>query len=136
MYGQGNLHFVKFMDLEMWRSGLLVEADFSGDKVAVKFYPIIDNEIGMELAKGEQYKKIMSEFAARNEEVKNGKWYDGWKDFCFNSPHNYNYEWAIEVYVNPDGYPNPKEPLKHYIDTETHLDVMLELFKTFNHTNE
>ena len=69
--------------------------------------------------------------------MKNGKWYEGWRDFCFNSPYNYDYIWAIKEYVTQNtGYPYPGEPLKHYLDTETHLDVLLEILKTANWTNK
>lgn len=137
VYGQGNLNFLYTINYDMWHSGLLVEVDFSCDKPTISFYPVVENDTGVELAKGKEYDDIMNSFYARNEEVKNGKWYDGWRDFCFNSPYNYDYIWAIKEYVTQNtGYPYPGEPLKHYLDTETHLDVLLEILKTANWTNK
>ena len=137
VYGQGNLNFPYIIDYPMWKTGLLVEVDFKGDHPSIKFYPLYETETGADLAKGDEAEKIMGEFEARNLELQDGRWLDGWRDFCFNSPYNYNYEWAFDAFVNGDPvYPNTKEPVKHYIDTETHLDVMREIFKTFNWTNK
>lgn len=138
VYGQGNLNFVYTIDYPMWYTGLLVEVDFKGEHPAIKFHPLYQTETGVDLAIGEKAKEIMDAFEERNKEMLNGKWLDGWRDFCHNSPYNYDYMWAIDVFKHPDADTNPryKEPLKHYIDTETHRDVLYELLKTFNWTNK
>lgn len=138
LYGQGNLNFHMSKECyPMWYTGLLVEVDFKGEHPEIKFYPLTQTDIGTDLAKGELADEIMSEFAARNEEMKNGKWIDGWRDFCHNSPYNYKYMWGVNLFSTPEAETNPrrKEPLKHYLDTETHMDVLHEILKTFNHTN-
>ncbi len=139
VYGQGNLNFVNSKPIfPVWYTALLVEVDFVGEHPTIKFYPLYQTEVGVDLARGEKEKEIMEPFYARNEEMKNGKWYDGWVDFCYNSPYNCNYIAGMESFFHPDGESNPtlKEWLKHYIDTEAHHDVLLELLKTFNWTNE
>ncbi len=138
VYGQGNLNFVWKDHYPVWYTGLLVELEFVGEHPGIKFHPIYETEVGVDLATGDKAKEIMEPFYERNEELKNGKWYDGWVDFCHNSPYNYDYLWAIRAFNHPDAESNPryKEPLKHYYDTETHVDVMLELLKTFNWTNK
>ena len=139
VYGQGNLHFVSERErYPMWYQSLLVEVDFVGEHPSIKFYPMYQTGVSMNLAIGEKEREIMEPFYARNEDLKTGKWLDGWVDFCHNSPYNYDYMWAIDVFKDPDADNNPrcKEPLKHYIDTETHHDVLLELLKTFNWTNK
>ena len=139
VYGQGNLNFVaNFECYPVWFTSLLVEVDFKGEHPDIKFYPLYQTECGVDLATGDKAKEIMEPFYARNEEMLNGKWYDGWVDFCHNSPFNYNYLGRIRTYKYPDfeNDPNSQEGFKHFIATETHLDVMWELLKTFNWTNE
>lgn len=138
VYGQGNLNFVYIIDYPMWYTGLLVEVDFKGEHPDIKFYPLYQTETGVDLAKGEKEREIMDAFYERNEEMKAGKWREKWEDFCHNSPYNYDYGYAIRLIHEPDGLTVPRklEPLKHYIDTETHRDVLAEVFKTFNWTNK
>ena len=139
VYGQGNFHFASIKPrFPMWFSGLMVEVDFKGEHPEIKFYPLGLKDKTVHLAKGDEAKEIMDGFYARNEELKNGKWLDGWRDFCHNSPYNYDYLDFISWCNNPDADTNPRctEPFKHFIDTETHLDVLWELLKTFNHTNK
>ena len=140
VYGQGNLHFASLTPdaYPVWYTSIMVEVDFKGEHPTIKFYPLTLVNEAVHLSEGDEAKEIMDAFYARNEEMKNGKWLDGWRDFCHNSPYNYNYKWAIDIYNDPDAPNNPRyrEPLKHYLDTETHVDVMWELFKTANHTNK
>ena len=140
VYGQGNLHFASLTPdaYPVWYTSIMVEVDFKGEHPTIEFYPLTLVNEAVHLSEGDEAKEIMDAFYARNEEMKNGKWLDGWRDFCHNSPYNYNYKWAIDIYNDPDAPNNPRyrEPLKHYLDTETHMDVMWELFKTANHTNQ
>lgn len=139
VYGQGNLNFCSKTNFHpVWYTSLLVEVDFKGERPSIKFYPMEELAHGVDLAKGEKAKEIMDEFEARNEEMKNGKWIDGWREFCFNSPYNYNYMRAINMFSSPEAEVDPvhKERLKHYLQTETHLDVIHELMKTKNYTNK
>jgi len=138
VYGQGNLNFVYIIDYETWYTSLLVEVDFKGEHPEIKFYPLVQTETGVDLAKGERAREIMDAFAARNEEMKDGRWRAGWEDFCHNSPLNYNYLEAMRYYTLPEAEEGSwyKEVIKHYIDTETHWDVMCELLKTWNWTNK
>lgn len=139
VYGQGNLNFVNSKPtFPVWYTALLVELDFVGEHPDIKFYPLYQTEVGVDLATGERAKEIMEPFYERNKEMLNGKWYDGWVDFCHNSPYNYDYISEMEGYFRPqeEGNPTQKEVIKHYIDTETHHDVLLELFKSYNWTNK
>ena len=140
VYGQGNLHFVTSNKNfhKVWFTSLLVEVDFKGEHPSIKFYPMEELENSVDLAKGERAKEIMDEFWAHSESLKDGTWYDGWRDFCFNSPYNYRYLNAFESYVHPDleNDPNAIERIKHYINTEIHHDMLRELLKTYNWTNK
>ena len=139
VYGQGNLHFYSQRpEKPMWPYGLLVELEFKGERPSIKFYPICQTDDSMDLAKGEIAEKIMGEFEERNATLKDGTWRAHWEDFCHNSPYNYDYMYAVRLIAEPTGLTDPRmlEPLKHYIDTETHRDVLAEIFKTFNWTNK
>ena len=140
VYGQGNVHFViKNKNYhKVWFTALLVEVDFKGERPSIKFYPIEELEDTVDLAKGERAKEIMDEFFARNESLKDGTWYDGWREFCFHSPYNYNYLRSIDRYIEGKQTNDPElqEQFKHYLNTEIHYDVFRELLKTHNWTNK
>ena len=141
VYGQGNLHFISRREdpFPIWLTSLLVEIDYVGEHPSIKFYPLTTvNGATMDLAKGEEAEKIMNEFYTRSEDLKNGKWIDGWRDFCFNSPYNYPYLDSIKMFNSPEAETDSRyrESLKHYLDTEIHHDVLRELLKTYNWTNK
>ena len=140
LYGQGNLHFASLKPdfYPIWYTGLLVEVDFKGEHPDIKFYPLTLVDEKVHLSVGDEAKEIMDGFYSRCEELKDGKWLEGWREFCHHSPYNYNYQWALDIFNHPDADEDPryKEPLKHYLDTETHMDMLLELYKTANHTNK
>ena len=68
----------------------------------------------------------MKEFEERNEELKNGKWKDGWHKFCESKRDDYT-----KIIMG-----NDIDNIAHYLDCEAHTDVWHELFPTWNHTNE
>ncbi len=127
VYGQGNFHFC-YPDLsnEYWETSLLVELNI-GDGVDIDFIPIVTGESSIELAKGEKYDEIINAFNERNESLKNGKWRDGWHEFCISVKDGYIARANAEK--NPDVF-------AHYLDCEAHTDVWRELFPTWNLTNE
>lgn len=127
VYGQGNFHFAKENYPESWYSALLVELTL-GSGVEISFYPITLKDTTISLAKGETYDEIMRAFFARNEELKNGKWKEGWSAFC-NGRVKQFYIDAANAAKNPDFF-------AHYLDCEAHTDVWRELFPTWNLTNE
>lgn len=129
LYGQGNFHFV-CKDFEtkhdggyMWNTGLIVQLDIS-DKIKIDFIPCAVNGKGITLAKGELKEKILSELAERNEELKDGRWQEKWREFAL-SQQRYRVI-PKELY----------EEIAHYFDCEAHTDVCKEIYKTYNHTNE
>lgn len=126
VYGQGNFHFTGKTTTEIWTTGMAVELDIT-DKVGIKFYPYHAEGITISLAKGELYDKLTSEFAERNENLKNGKWLSCWHDFC---------ESMREVYENAANREKNPDLFAHYLDCEAHTDVWRELNKTWNYTNE
>lgn len=137
LYGQGNFNFVYPEYVEKttgWYTALLVELDID-KKVDVIFHPIVATTTGCDLAEGEAAKEIMTEFAKRNEEMKNGKWRDGWHAFCM-APEREVYYRALRDYVDEDEDGKNRQLFAHYLDCEAHTDVWREIFKTWNHTNK
>ena len=135
LYGQGNFNFVYPNEkLEEWYTALLVELDI--DKgVDISFHPIVQTKVGCDLATGEKAAEILGAFAKRNEEMKDGRWQDGWHAFCM-SPDREVYYRSLNDYAKPDDDGRNKELFAHFLDCEAHTDVWREINKTWNHTNE
>ena len=131
LYGQGNFHFCWDNDTEMWNTSLLVELTL--DKgVQINFIPLVtaENKLGIDLAKGEKKERILKEFEARNEDLQNGKWKEGWHDFCVGFQ---------DMYLEPlkgaemlEGNEWRAQKFAHYLDCEAHNDVWKELFPTWH----
>lgn len=137
LYGQGNFHFVKpgFVDPaleETWDSSLAVKYD-SADNT-IEFVPLIRNDIGITIAKGAVRDGLLEAFEARNQELKDGSWKNGWHAFCESMR-----DWYQQVIGNACTKEASEENNKmfgHYLDCEAHTDVWRELFPTANQTNE
>lgn len=135
LYGQGNFHFVKpsFAPVpSTWNSSLAVKYDTVTNEM--EFVPIVNEEYGITLAKGEEKEKIMVAFHARNEELQNGKWREGWHAFCESVKEPYIN--AVKNACNENSTERDNALFGHYLDCEAHTDVWRELFPTYNKTNE
>ncbi len=137
LHGQGNFHFLyEDNSDDMWNTCMLVRLDIKKDGTSdIKFYPVKADPPapGISLAKGKDGERLMNEFASRNEELKNGKWLDGWHEFCVGKSALYK---QIASLYKEDATEKDKHLFAHYLDCEAHTDVWRELFKTWNHTNE
>lgn len=135
VYGQGNLHFCWSDFPECWYTGLLIElTDRASGGFDIGFHPTVCGEHTTELAKGETAREIMDAFSKRSEELKNGKWLDGWRAFCESVSGTYK-KAICGITEESIGEQTPQF-FAHYLDCEAHTDVWRELFKTYNHTNE
>ncbi|MBQ7879240.1 MAG: CapA family protein [Clostridia bacterium] len=132
LHGQGNFHFCWDGRAESWYTSLLVELEID-DGLQIKFYPILTKEHGIEIAKGQTGEEIMSAFAARSTELKNGKWKDGWHAFCESVTW---YKTALNGLETPETTEQQTQRFAHFLDCEAHTDVWRELYPTWNHTNE
>jgi poly-gamma-glutamate synthesis protein (capsule biosynthesis protein) len=134
LYGQGNFNFSYAPEKRQpdnWYTALLVGLNIT-DKVEIEFYPLYDTGYGCDLAEGEKAEEIMADFASRNAELADGRWYEGWQKFChWKGLPPYR---AAALGLSED--PNKEELFAHFLDCEAHTDVWRELFKTWNHTNE
>lgn len=134
LYGQGNFNFSypEFSKKrECWKTSLLVLLTVT-DKMDIEFIPIYDTGYGCDIAEGERAEKIVSEFSARNEELLDSRWLEGWEKFCHSEFKPYYLAAARHTSDTPD----KDELFAHYLDCEAHRDVWQTLFKTWNHTNE
>ena len=133
LYGQGNFHFIcEYEGLPGWPTGLMVTYDT--DTRDMEFIFIKNNDIGIELVKGEELETLKKEFAERNEILAKGQWKEKWHEFCHSVAHLY-----IENFSNvfaEEGRWKSYNYVGHAFDCEAHHDVMVELFPTANSTNE
>lgn len=134
VYGQGNLHFcIPEKTDELWTTSLLVELEID-DKIDIRFIPIVTGDKSIRLADDKEYERIMSSFNQRNEELKNGQWKAGWLAFCESVNEQYK-----SVLFGEKASKDPEvktQRLAHYLDCEAHLDVLHEIYPTWNQTNE
>ena len=129
VYGQGNFHFVDFSEQPFWSRGLMVSLDIGAD-VNVRCIPIVAGEKGVDLAGGEEARAILDGFKARSEELKDGRWLEGWRRFVRENGAGY-----IDcVRQALDGDETHRECMAHYLDCEAHLDMLRELFRTWHNT--
>ncbi len=134
LYGQGNFHFVKSNNNlpEGWKSLFAVKYDTTTNEI--EFVPIVNTDVGITLAKGEEKEALVRAFAERNQELQNGQWKDGWHKFCENAKNNYIN--VIKNACNDDSTERNNALFAHYLDCEAHTDVWRELFPTYNQFNE
>ena len=135
LYGQGNFHFVGRKDDDCWHSGMSVRYDSATH--TIECIPHVMNELGIELAKGEEKQQLMDGFAARSESLRDGSWIEGWRAFCEENREAYT-KAVNRVGTGADAAELAKHEHKfaHYLDCEAHTDVWRELYKTAHHTNE
>ena len=129
VYGQGNFHFVDFSEQPFWSRGLMISLDIGAD-VKVRCIPIVAGEKGVDLAGAAEARAILDGFEARSEELKDGRWLEGWRRFVRENGAGY-----IDcVRQALDGDETHRERMAHYLDCEAHLDMLRELFRTWHNT--
>ena len=135
LYGQGNFNFVypEYTDKgEGWYTALLTELEI-GEKLNIKFYPIVATKTGCDLAKGERADEIMNAFEERNASLLDGTWRDGWHAFCVSESIKPIYDNSVAPLLEDE---NTRHRFAHDLDCEAHTDVWRELYPTWNATNE
>lgn len=100
----------------------------------MNFIPLLSLENGIEVADNKNAEEILNAFAERNEEFKNGKWKEGWHNFCVSMQENYKR--VLRGLCTPETNEKTTELFAHFLDCEAHTDVWIELFPTWNATNE
>ena len=133
VYGQGNFHFCWDDRTDLWNTGLLIELTIE-DGVQIDFYPIVSKSLGIELADEAKGKEILGAFEARNAELQNGQWKEGWHAFC--ESVTTTYKGVLRGLETSETKADKTELFSHYLDCEAHTDVWRELYPTWNSTNE
>jgi poly-gamma-glutamate synthesis protein (capsule biosynthesis protein) len=134
LYGQGNFHFTKpdYRDKPGWNDCLA--AHYNTRTGALSFTPVVAGAYSIRLAGEREGKEILDAFAARNAQLQDGTWLNGWRAFCECKRESYTR--AIREACVPEFGEEGVEKFAHYLDCEAHTDVWRELFKTNNHRNE
>ena len=133
LHGQGNFCFCNSSKLEGWHEGLLVELDTDGG-LKITFHPFVGDETSVRPAEGAKREEILDGFRRRSEMLKDGTWQGGWRAFC--ESHREKYTSVLIRLREMDEDEKAIQRFAHYLDCEAHRDVWLELFPTWNHTNE
>lgn len=130
LYGQGNFYFIDKRVYgtekeDLWNNGLAVVLDV--DKSGIKFtpVPVVMKDNMLYLAEGKEKDKILNGLKERGKTLADGSYINGWRAFCDTVPW---YKTAVP--------PENTDMLGHWLDCEAHYDVLRELYKTYNHTNE
>ena len=134
LYGQGNYHFIcdEAVPPDGWNSLLAVTYDTVTDEIT--FTPIVNTELGITLAKGEEKAEIMRAFDERNRTMVSGEWRNHWHEFCDSVRELYR---GVVKNAFVEGASQTRNDLfGHFLDCEAHTDVWRELFPTYNLTNE
>ncbi len=129
LYGQGNFHFAWAVEDEaearQWDTGLAVVIETEGAGMRVTFEPVVMKGICLCLADEEEKALLLGELTERSKSLQDGSWYEYWKEFCEKA------ESYTDTLMGDD-----LEKKAHYLDCESHVDVLKERHKTWNHTNE
>ncbi len=134
LYGQGNFHFVKPQSGETFNEGLMVELDITKKGIAFKLIPVVATEDGgIDRMPAEQAEKTLAEMNNRNSEIATGQWKERFHEFCLTKERWYR---GIPTGESIEAPGDANQMLCHYLDCEAHRDVLFDLFKTWNHTNE
>ena len=131
VYGQGNFNFVwPERDDPQWESGLMLEADFT-DGLALTYHPVVVTDTGITLSKGEEREALLSAYFERSRLLQDDeKWMDAWKTFCESMP--YYIDAVRDAFTDiPEG-DRTAQRFPHYLDCEAHLDVFMQLYKTWH----
>ena len=131
LYGQGNTHFLGYINEECWLSSLAVEYDTATGEIG--FIPLSNGESAVELAKGEERLNIERGFAERSASLLDGSWINGWREFCDSKAKEY--KTVVARAGRSDSTEEEDLQFAHYLDCEAHLDVFRELFKTKHMTD-
>ncbi len=127
LYGQGNFCFTATTDVHPhWKTGLIVRLDIA-EKAEIKFIPVNTVGSGIELSKGSMYDETMATLKKQSENLHNGKWLEGWKDFC--REYAGGYISAVKNAYSDAADEKDNELFAHHMRCEAHHDVWDEIFK-------
>lgn len=135
-YGQGNFHFVSPWRAcyPHWPYEVVIKYDtVTGE---IERIPLnINAEInGIELSKDETLQNTLDLMKELDQSMIDGSYKQGYADYCESVREDYH-GWMGRAY-SENATERDNKVFGHYLDCEAHLDMLLELNKTANHTNE
>lgn len=135
-YGQGNFHFVKPLRdyYPHWPLEIVIRYDTVTGEIERIPININDNINGIELSKGNTKQEILDTIKKLDQSMIDGSYKQGYADYCESVKNDYH-GWIGRAY-SENATERDNKVFGHYIDCEAHLDMLLELNKTANHTNE
>lgn len=135
-YGQGNFHFVSpwRKAFPHWPYEVVIKYDTHTGEI--ERIPLnINAEVnGIELSKGEIKQSMLDLMKELDQSMIDGTYRQGYADYCktvYDAYHS-----RIAQALSPDASETERKVFGHYLDCEAHLDMLLELNKTANYTNE
>ena len=128
VYGQGNFHFVKYLDKPFWNKGLMAQLDI-GEKVKLHMIPVAVIGNGVDIPGDEQAAEILDGFYARSASLMDGTWIEGWREFVRSNAEQYI--GCIKNAYAP-GNDMGEQRVAHYLDCEAHLDMLKEIYQTWH----
>lgn len=142
VYGMGNFHFVKYPDRVEFNRGLMLKLDIkNGYKIT--YVPTVSTDKGIRLADERERKEILEAFEDVSATLHNGEWLNLWHDFCESNRETYEgvvknaYIESKDIWKGEITFTEiRRQKFCHFLDTEAHMDVWRELYKTWNHINE
>ncbi len=135
-YGQGNFHFVSKWGPHYphWPYEIVIRYDTQTGEI--ERIPVnINAEInGIELSKGETLQNTLDLIKELDQSMIDGSYKQGYADYCETQYDVYHSR--IAKALSPEASEMEYKIFGHYLDCEAHLDMLLQLNKTANHTNE
>lgn len=135
-YGQGNFHFVKPLRnyYPHWPLEIVIRYDTVTGEIERIPVNINDSTNGIELSKGDTKQQILDTIKKLDQSMIDGSYKKGYSDYCESVRNDYH-GWIGRAY-SENATERDNKVFGHYLDCEAHLDMLLELNKTANHTNE
>ena len=135
-YGQGNFHFTSPVSdtYPHWNDAFALRYDTVTNEVERIPINVTADASGIELSKGERLQKILDLMNALDNSMLDGSYKQKYADYCESVRDEYHS--FIGRAYSPQGTERDNKVLGHYLDCEAHLDMLLQLNLTANHTNE
>lgn len=135
-YGQGNFHFTTPVSdaYPHWNNAFALRYDTVDNTVERIPINVTADASGIELSKGETLKKTLKLMKMLDQSMLDGSYRKGYADYCESVRDEYH-DFIGRAY-SPNGTERDNKVLGHYLDCEAHLDMLLQLNLTANHTNE
>lgn len=144
IYGQGNFIFDR-VDNEYWNTSLLIKVEINGEKIDIKYLPIVKNKNKIRKANLKEEKEILDSFEKRSLDIKNESFIEEeYRKFSEKYIWNYLYMFAgipriirgIDKYILKNMlikfwyYKKSKKlAILNFVECEAHRELLIEGLK-------